>query len=149
MATTVVGYYQERKLKAIFKWKKYFLHIVISLLGPSVETSQKTELTMCTFDNVYEFGNVYLFMSANSSLVLQNHKTIFAVLNSTACSVMSNSLWPHRLQSTGLLCSWNFLGTNTEVGCHFLFQGIFLTQGSNPHLLCLLHCRQILYHGAI
>ena len=24
-------------------------------------------------------------------------------------------------------------------GCHFLLQGIFLTQGSNPHLLCLLH----------
>ena len=29
--------------------------------------------------------------------------------------------------------------------CHFLLQGIFLTQGSNPSLLCLLHCRQILY----
>ena len=28
------------------------------------------------------------------------------------------------------------------VGCHFLFQGMFLTQGSNPGLL---HCRQILY----
>ena len=25
------------------------------------------------------------------------------------------------------------------MGCHVLFQGIFLTQGSNPHLLCLLH----------
>ena len=25
------------------------------------------------------------------------------------------------------------------------FQGIFLTQGSNPRLLCLLHCRWILY----
>ena len=25
------------------------------------------------------------------------------------------------------------------VGCHFLLQGIFLTQGSNSHLLCLLH----------
>ena len=24
-------------------------------------------------------------------------------------------------------------------GCHFLLQGIFLTQGSNPGLLCLLH----------
>ena len=24
-------------------------------------------------------------------------------------------------------------------GLHFLLQGIFLTQGSNPHLLCLLH----------
>ena len=29
-------------------------------------------------------------------------------------------------------------GKNTGVGCHFLFQGIFPTQGSNPHLLCLL-----------
>ena len=25
------------------------------------------------------------------------------------------------------------------MGCHFLLQGIFLTQGSNPHLLHLLH----------
>ena len=25
------------------------------------------------------------------------------------------------------------------MGCHFLLQGIFLTQGSNPPLLCLLH----------
>ena len=30
-------------------------------------------------------------------------------------------------------------GKNTLVGCHALFQGIFLTQGSNTHLLCLLH----------
>ena len=29
---------------------------------------------------------------------------------------------------------------------HFLLQRIFPTQGSNLHLLCLLHCRlQILY----
>ena len=27
-------------------------------------------------------------------------------------------------------------------GCHFLLQGIFPTQGSNP---CLLHCRWIIY----
>ena len=32
-----------------------------------------------------------------------------------------------------------FLGKNTGVGCHFLFQRIFLTQGSN---LGLLYCRQ-------
>ena len=31
----------------------------------------------------------------------------------------------------------------------FLLQGIFLTQGSNPHLLCLLHCRWVLYCWAI
>ena len=33
-------------------------------------------------------------------------------------------------------------GKNTGVGCHFLLQGIFPTQGSNPGLL---YCRQILY----
>ena len=30
-------------------------------------------------------------------------------------------------------------GKNTEVGCHFLLQGIFPIQGSNPCLLYLLH----------
>ena len=30
-------------------------------------------------------------------------------------------------------------GKNTRVGCHFLLQEIFLIQGSNSHLLCLLH----------
>ena len=30
------------------------------------------------------------------------------------------------------------------MGCHFLLQGVFLTQGSNPHLLHLLYYRQIL-----
>ena len=34
-----------------------------------------------------------------------------------------------------LLCPWNSPGKNTGVGCHFLLQGIFPIQGSNPHLL--------------
>ena len=33
-------------------------------------------------------------------------------------------------------------GKNTGVGCHFVLQGIFLTQGSNSGLP---HCSQILY----
>ena len=37
-----------------------------------------------------------------------------------------------------LLCPCNFPGKNAGVRCHFLFQGIFSTQGANPHLLCLL-----------
>ena len=36
----------------------------------------------------------------------------------------------------------NSPGKNTGVGCHFLLQRIFPTQGSNPGLL---HCREILY----
>ena len=53
-------------------------------------------------------------------------------------SVVSDSLRPH-----GLLSPWNFPGKSTGVGCHFLLQGIFPTQGSNPGLP---HCRQTLYH---
>ena len=56
-----------------------------------------------------------------------------------ACSVVSNSLQPHGLQPTRLLCPWNLRGKKTGVGCHFLCQGIFLTQGSNMHLLYILH----------
>ena len=32
-----------------------------------------------------------------------------------------------------------FIGKNAGVGYRFLPQGIFLTQGLNPHFLCLLH----------
>ena len=38
-----------------------------------------------------------------------------------------------------LLCPWDSLGKNAEMGCHFLLQGIFPTQGSNLCLLYLLH----------
>ena len=44
---------------------------------------------------------------------------------------------------------WNSPGENTGLGSHFLFQGIFPTQESNPGLL---HCRHILYqlsHGEV
>ena len=57
-------------------------------------------------------------------------------------SVTSDSLRSHGLQPARLLCPWNSPGKNTGVGCHSLFQGIFLTQGSNSGLL---HCRQIIY----
>ena len=59
------------------------------------------------------------------------------------CSVVSDSLQPYGLQPVKLLCPWDFPGKNTGEGCHFLLQGIFLTQGLN---LSLLHCRWILYH---
>ena len=43
------------------------------------------------------------------------------------------------LQSTRLLCQWNFPGQNTGMDCHFPLQGMFLPQRWNPCLLCLLH----------
>ena len=43
------------------------------------------------------------------------------------------------------LCSWDSPGISTGLGSYHLFQGIFLTQGSNLHLL---PSSQILYHWA-
>ena len=59
-------------------------------------------------------------------------------LSKVSCSVVPNSLRLH-----GLLCPWNSPGKNTGVGSHYLLQGIFPTQASNPGLP---HCRCILYH---
>ena len=56
---------------------------------------------------------------------------------SEICSVLSDSLQPHRLYSP-----WNSPGQNSGVGSLFLLQGIFPTQGLNPGLP---HGRRILY----
>ena len=66
-----------------------------------------------------------------------------------AHSVTSDSLRPHRLQPTRLLCPWISQARTTGAGWQFLLQGIFPTQGWNLHLLSLLHFRQILYHWVI
>ena len=44
------------------------------------------------------------------------------------------AMWPARL-----LCPDNVPGKITGVGCDFLLQEMFLTQGLNPILLCLLY----------
>ena len=58
------------------------------------------------------------------------------------CSVAQScpTLRPHELQPTRFLCPWDSPGKKIGEGYHFLFQGIFPTQGWNLHLLCLLHC---------
>ena len=40
------------------------------------------------------------------------------------------------------VCPWDSAGKNSGVGCHALLQGIFLTQGLDLHLLCLLHWQE-------
>ena len=50
------------------------------------------------------------------------------------CPTLCN---PMDLQPTRLLCPWGCSGRNSGVGCHFLLQGIFPTQGSNLGLLSL------------
>ena len=49
----------------------------------------------------------------------------------TICDPMGCSL-------PGFSVHWDSPGKNTGVGCHFLLQGIFLTQGLSSHLLHLI-----------
>ena len=92
-----------------------------------------------------EPANIFLFPGKpTSDFSLQSLQRITLYFSkslrySALCSVKSNPLPFCELQSTRLLCSWDSPGKNTGVCCHALLQGIFLTQGSNLHLLCLLH----------
>ena len=49
-----------------------------------------------------------------------------------ACSVVSNSLIPHALEPTRLLCPWDSPGKNTPVGWHLFPQGNRPDPGIEP-----------------
>ena len=76
---------------------------------------------------------------------LRGQTIVYLALPRVVESLSHVWLWPHGLWPTRHLCPWDSPGKNTGVGCHFLLQGIFLTQELNPHF-CI--SRQILYHWA-
>ena len=68
-----------------------------------------------------------------SSVQSFSHVQLFATPWTAACQA-----------SLSITNSWSLLKTHVHrvgdgVGSYFLLQGIFLTQGSNPHLLHFLH----------
>ena len=63
-------------------------------------------------------------------------------------SVVSDSLPPHGLQPTWLLCPWGSSGKNTGVGCHIQIYILYLTHLPNSHassISCLLNLLEFLY----
>ena len=71
-----------------------------------------------------------------------SHQGSSCLLSGSVLSYSSKTLWTVARQT---LLSIGLLRQGYWCGVPFLFQGIFLTQGLNLHLLCLLYCRQILY----
>ena len=53
---------------------------------------------------------------------------------------MSDSLWPHGLQPTRLLCLWDSPAKNTGVGCHSFLQGELPDPGMEPGSPALAGC---------
>ena len=78
--------------------------------------------------NPSKLSNFFLELGLQWTLLLQ----------CCACAQLLSCVWLFANQWTELLSAWDFPGKSTGVGCCFLLQGIFLTQGLNPHLLCLL-----------
>ena len=79
--------------------------------------------------------------SASSHFTLSRRVCVYlqSLALTRVCSVVLDPLRPRGLWLLRLLCPWDSPGKSTRVGCYFLLQRIFQTQGSNPHLLCLLH----------
>ena len=83
-------------------------------------------------------------MTADSISITAVAKNIFFfwpisndfVLNRFSCVQLFVILWAVAHQAPH---PWDSPGSNTGVGCHASSRGIFLTQGLNLLLLCLLH----------
>ena len=87
----------------------------------------------------------HIFICKSIQTFLRLHDFYEAWSESVSDTDVSYSLRPHEStephNSPGS-SPWNSPGKNTGVGRHFLLQGIFPTQGSNPALLL---CRWVLY----
>ena len=58
------------------------------------------------------------------------------LLNHLLASVVSDSVWPHRQQSTRLPCPWDSPDKNTGVGCHCLLQSMKVKSESEVTQSC-------------
>ena len=109
-----------------------------------LERRKKWNWEASVLERLYICGHIYMYRA--SSIVMAGSQwekaperyhvlCVVTQLCLTLCSPMSYS-------APGYSVHGDSPGKNTGVGCHFLPQGIFPTQGSNPGLP---HCRQILY----
>ena len=123
----------------------------------------KTYICVCT---VSHFSHVQLFVTPSPTLnstgwfwqlqqtkhsrptsdvrdssELDNFYFIFFLIFQTLhnCISFEKYVTPWTISQPGSFCPWVSPGMRTGGGCHILLQGIFPTQGSNPHLLQLLH----------
>ena len=96
-----------------------------------------------TVKHCWRFHSWCLYSKANYKWKLYK-MTKYALKKKLVCVLWSLScvqlFRPREL--TRLLCLWNFPGKNTTVGCHFLLQRAFLTQGLKLCLLHLLHWQE-------
>ena len=99
-------------------------------------TERSTHVTMKKVDWVLCYGS---WNQCHLLSVLPNiYIWVVVVVQLVSYVQLFVTPWTVACQAT-LSIAWDSPGKNIGVGCHFVFQGIFLTQRSNQHLLWLLH----------
>ena len=123
--------YGQRSLAGYSPWGRKESNVTERLsthmLKIIANTSQRYKQRLTVINSFIEYRPVIL-------LLLLSH------------SVISDSLRPHGLNLPGSSVHGTLQARIQEWVAISFSRGIFLTQGLNPHLLWLLHCRRILYH---
>ena len=147
----------EREARGVIRYFAFLQHWYIFLRHVLKFKNQFKSYLSNRFQKYWTFSRVYFFLFIcfievsliYSVLVLgvqQSDLIIWVCVKEKKVKSLSRVqlfATPWMVACTRLLHPWDFLGKSTGVGCRFLLQGIFLTQGSNPGLP---HCRQTLYH---
>ena len=113
-------------------------HIIFPFMGGFEGGNQgQTDwnLSFVSCQGPTQCSNFILAITDNKNQSIIYLAFFFLESESVSFSIMSNSLWPHGLQSARLLCPWDSPGKNTAMGSHSFLQEIFPTQGSNSGLL--------------
>ena len=95
---------------------------------------------LCMFSHTVLYSS-NPFSTLQSDQYFQNVNGIDVCAHAQQLQSCLTLCYPIDYNPTKLLCPWDSPGKTTGVGCHFLLQGIFLTQELN---LRLLHCRWFL-----
>ena len=119
-------------------------------ISPNAKRRFLTVLTWkCASTNEAKLVPASVFCLSGSSLVAEvlTSRCVRAICSrkptcvraAKSLQLCSTLCYPMDCSPPGSFIHGDFPGKNTGVGCHALLQGIFLTQGSNQCLLCLLH----------
>ena len=91
-----------------------------------------TVLKFLQFFSSFVWGSQVIISFCRIYVVFTVHNFKFMCTLSCLCHVQL--FMTLQTEASRLFCPWDFPGKITGVDCHFLLQGIFRTQGLNPHL---------------
>ena len=130
-------------LRASASWRReYFMWIFV--YGNSDRTGRWFLKKVFSFlwEEMERKQSLWLTWSERNFLSTPNKISCLRAKSLQSCPTLCDP------KDEGFLCPWDSPGNDTGVGCHFLLQGIFPTQGLNPRLIRILHWQGVLTTSA-